>query len=132
VVLVGIESISAVTLAVRNMEHSVRFYEDVGFHLHHGGENTSFASFRVGTGFLNLILSSHSKFVWWGRTIFWVTDVDEVYRRLTELGLKPEAEPRDAEWGERYFHIRDPDGHELSFAKALSWVSGLWDRALTQ
>ena len=22
-------------------------------------------------------------------------------------------------WGERYFHIADPDGHELSFAKPL-------------
>ena len=128
----GIESISAVTLAVRNMEHSVRFYEDVGFQLHHGGKDASFTSFRVGTGFLNLILSSHTKFVWWGRTIFWVTDVDEVYRRLTDLGLKPEGEPRDAEWGERYFHIWDPDGHELSFAKALPWAEWALDRASTQ
>jgi hypothetical protein len=23
--------------------------------------------------------------------------------------------PQDASWGERYFHISDPDGHELSF-----------------
>ncbi len=31
-----------------------------------------------------------------------------------------EAAPRrcrDAEWGERYFHIIDLDGHELSFAR---------------
>jgi uncharacterized glyoxalase superfamily protein PhnB len=27
--------------------------------------------------------------------------------------------PSDAPWGERYFHIRDPDGHELSFARRL-------------
>jgi len=26
---------------------------------------------------------------------------------------------RDAERGERYFHLLDPDGHELSFAKPL-------------
>ncbi|MEC7657646.1 MAG: VOC family protein, partial [Pseudomonadota bacterium] len=25
----------------------------------------------------------------------------------------------DASWGERYFHITDPDGHELSFAHPL-------------
>ncbi|MHC4164482.1 MAG: VOC family protein, partial [Planctomycetota bacterium] len=30
-----------------------------------------------------------------------------------------EAAPADAEWGERYFHITDPDGHELSFARPL-------------
>ena len=28
--------------------------------------------------------------------------------------------PRDAEWGERYFHLTDPDGHELSFARPLA------------
>jgi uncharacterized glyoxalase superfamily protein PhnB len=27
--------------------------------------------------------------------------------------------PHDAEWGERYFHVTDPDGHELSFAWPL-------------
>ena len=27
--------------------------------------------------------------------------------------------PRDATWGERYFHIVDPDGHELSFAQPI-------------
>ena len=27
--------------------------------------------------------------------------------------------PRDAEWSERYFHLTDPDGHELSFARPL-------------
>ncbi len=29
-------------------------------------------------------------------------------------------QPRDASWGERYFHMRDPDGHELSFARPLT------------
>jgi uncharacterized glyoxalase superfamily protein PhnB len=31
-------------------------------------------------------------------------------------GIQAER-PRDAPWGERYFHMRDPDGHELSFAR---------------
>ena len=33
--------------------------------------------------------------------------------------LTPDTEPRDAEWGERFFHVTDPDGHELSFARPL-------------
>jgi len=33
-------------------------------------------------------------------------------------GFDPEI-PRDASWGERYFHMPDPDGHELSFARPL-------------
>jgi uncharacterized glyoxalase superfamily protein PhnB len=27
--------------------------------------------------------------------------------------------PRDAQWGERFFHVTDPDGHEISFAWPL-------------
>ena len=27
--------------------------------------------------------------------------------------------PYDASWGERFFHIHDADGHELSFAQLL-------------
>jgi uncharacterized glyoxalase superfamily protein PhnB len=55
----------------------------------------------------------------WGRIIFWVDDVDETYARALDAGLAPETSPADAPWGERYFHLRDPDGHELSFAKPL-------------
>jgi len=29
-------------------------------------------------------------------------------------------EPSNASWGERYFHIHDPDGYLLSFAKTLN------------
>jgi hypothetical protein len=34
-------------------------------------------------------------------------------------GYHPDTAPHDAEWGERFFHITDPDGHELSFAWPL-------------
>jgi uncharacterized glyoxalase superfamily protein PhnB len=44
--------------------------------------------------------------------------VDASWRHLTDLGLRPER-PQDAPWGERYFHMRDPDGHEQSFARPL-------------
>ena len=39
--------------------------------------------------------------------------------RALAAGYSPDTAPRDAEWGERYFHITDPDGHELSFARPL-------------
>jgi len=48
-----------------------------------------------------------------------VDDVDALYHRLTGAGLSPDSPPQDASWGERYFHITDPDGHELSFARRL-------------
>ena len=34
--------------------------------------------------------------------------------------VTPAFAPQDAPWGERYFHLIDPDGHELSFAKPLA------------
>lgn len=55
----------------------------------------------------------------WGRCVVHVSDVDETYRAAVEGGLEPEFAPRDADWGERYFHLRDPSGHELSFARRI-------------
>ena len=43
-----------------------------------------------------------------------------MHARAVAAGYVPEAEPADAPWGERYFHLLDPDGHELSFARPLS------------
>jgi uncharacterized glyoxalase superfamily protein PhnB len=42
-----------------------------------------------------------------------------MYQRAWAAGLQSSTEPRDAEWAERYFHLTDPDGHELSFARPL-------------
>jgi catechol 2,3-dioxygenase-like lactoylglutathione lyase family enzyme len=115
----GVETISAITLAVVDMARSVVFYRDhVGLELLYGGEGASFTSFRVGDSFVNLTLSE-VKPAWWGRLIFHVDDVDAHYERLRGFDLKPSTAPADARWGERYFHIDDPDGHELSFATPL-------------
>lgn len=114
---VVIQSIDAVTLASHDMARSVGFYESLGFDLRYGGPSSDFSSFHVGKGFLNLIAQpADRQWTWWGRLIFHVSDVDAMFERASGLGLEPEAPPRDAEWGERYFHLTDPDGHELSFA----------------
>ena len=115
-----IMSISAVTLTPDDMSRAVRFYRALGFTIHHGGEDSSFTSFHAGRCHLNLVAQPRSrKWSWWGRIIFYVSDVDAMYERAIAQGLCPEAAPRDAEWGERYFHLIDPDRHELSFAKLL-------------
>jgi hypothetical protein len=43
-----------------------------------------------------------------------------MWRRATAAGMTPSTDPADGPWGERYFHLSDPDGHELSFAKPLA------------
>jgi uncharacterized glyoxalase superfamily protein PhnB len=116
-----IESISAITLATHDMRRAVRFYIALGFELIYGGEDTSFASFRAGSGYLNLTVQHDDRhWAWWGRAIFYVTDVDAMHARVVAAAYEPDTSPQDAAWGERYFHVTDPDGHELSFARPLS------------
>lgn len=115
-----IRSIAAITLATHDMARAVRFYRALGFILRYGGEDASFTSFTVGSGYLNVVAQpAGRRWSWWGRVIFYVQDVDALHARAVRLGLRPLAPPRDAEWGERYFHLTDPDDHELSFAQPI-------------
>jgi catechol 2,3-dioxygenase-like lactoylglutathione lyase family enzyme len=115
-----IESISGVTLATHDMARAVRFYRMLGFQLLYGSEDAAFSSFRAGSNFINLISQPPERqWSWWGRLIFYVSDVDALHSRLVAAGFPPDTAPRDAEWGERFFHLTDPDGHELSFARPL-------------
>ena len=116
-----VTSISAITLAVANMAQSLDFYQTrVGLELLYGGETASFSSFRIGGGFLNLILEPDARVEWWGRVILYVDQVDAFYQRLGDSGWTVGPRPEDAPWGERYFHVQDPDGHEISFASPLN------------
>ena len=116
-----IKAISAVTLATHDMRRAVNFYRLLELPLVHGGEDAAFTSFRAGDNFLNLILQlPERRWSWWGRLIFYHSDVDALYTKLTAAGWRPDSPPRDAEWGERFFHITDPDGHELSLAWPLA------------
>ena len=114
----NIRHISAVTLAVQDMGRAVTFYEAIGFKRLYGGETATFTSYRLGETFLNLILAPSYTAQWWGRVIFRVDEVDALHASLLAQGMTPEV-PRNGSWGERYFHIKDPDGHELSFAELL-------------
>lgn len=113
-----LEGISAVTLFTADMARAVRFYHELGFPLRYGGESAEFTSFHVGAGYLNLAPGRPPARLW-GRTVIYVDDVDAMHRRARAAGIRAETAPADAPWGERYFHVRDPDGHELSFARPL-------------
>lgn len=113
-------SLSAVTLAVTDMARATAFYDALGFELRYGGPAAAFTSYAVGAGYVNLQQVQGTPGTGWGRAILHVDDVDAVHRQALRAGLSPEFAPRDAEWGERYFHLTDPDGHELSFARPLT------------
>src|SRR3978361_513585 len=116
-----IESISAITLATHDMRRAVRFYTALGFELIYAGEDASFVSFRAGPGYLNLTAQPYDRYwTWWGRAIFHVIDLDSMHARIVAAGYQPDTAPRDAAWGERYFHVTDPDRQERSSARPLS------------
>ena len=122
-----VERLSAVTLVTMDMAAAAAFYEALGFVRLYGGAEARFTSYRVGGGFLNLQSrvgdgpsGGGTEAAGWGRAIFWVDDVDAMYRRAVDAGYEPSTTPADAAWGERYFHILDPSGHELSFARPLT------------
>ena len=91
------------------MKVAVQFYRNVlGMELLYGGEQASFSSLRANdseSAILNLEQGDTASR--WGRLIFHVTDVDAFWTHLRQKGFHPEI-PRDASWGERYFHMLDP------------------------
>lgn len=111
--------INAITLTTTDMAAAVDFYGAVGLEMAYGGPEATFTSLRIGPNFVNLMASDAPSPGFWGRVIFHVASPDAVWARLRAAGYQPLTDPRDAPWGERYFHVRDPDGHELSFARRL-------------
>ena len=116
----NVEKISAITIKVNDMARSVHFYNGLlGLKVLYGGESAYFSSLQT-LGAKDTILNLEKGHVTsdWGRIIFYVEDVDRFWAHLKEKEFSP-ARPRDAAWGERYFHLHDPDGHELSFAQPI-------------
>ena len=127
----SLRSINALTLATRDMVSSCAFYTRLGLHRTYFADG--FATFSASAPVtpanndLHINLFHSPAYVppppgrWnqWGRCIFFVADVDTFHGAAVEAGLAPEFEPRDAVWGERYFHILDPNGHQLAFAQPL-------------
>ena len=119
-----VETISAVTLLTADMAPAVAFYDALGFELLYGGPTASFSSFAVGirdTSTCNSIPGRATGLADLGpRDLLGRRRRRRLCPRGASTGYAPETEPADAPWGERYFHVRDPDGHELSFARPLS------------
>jgi catechol 2,3-dioxygenase-like lactoylglutathione lyase family enzyme len=142
--------ISAITLRVKDMEKSCSLYSNIpGFRLTYGGKPSDrFTTFEIGkeskaTTFLNLELIEEEKDSSdfykksnlekmkmkvnedFGRIIFHTENVDKLYSYMKHdeyisKSIVFENEPTNAPWGERFFHIREPNGYQLSFAQPLS------------
>jgi catechol 2,3-dioxygenase-like lactoylglutathione lyase family enzyme len=115
----AVESLSAITLATGDVDAAVSFYRVLGFEVVWEGRDRRFVTLRSGDAWLNLFRAEGRSVRGWGRFILYVDDVDATWRALREAGYVPEVEPSDATWGERYFHVLDPAGHEVSVAKRI-------------
>jgi PhnB protein len=51
-----------------------------------------------------------------GGIFLYVDDVDAVFNQAVSAGARPEAEPADMFWGDRYGRLKDPFGHSWSVA----------------
>lgn len=49
-----------------------------------------------------------------------VDDVGQTYHALQKRGIQPATEPRDWQWGNREFIVKDPDGYKLCFWQPLA------------
>ena len=118
---ITVRRIDAVTLATHDMKRAVEFYSRLGGECTFGGAGASFSTLDLGGTHLNLVLEPKEiTWSWWGRLVLFVDDVNAAYQKLVAEGVTPEGEPADGEWGERYFHLRDPDGHQLSIAQPIA------------
>ena len=126
-----LQSINALTLCCADMAKSCAFYSTIGLTPTFGGPDAQFTTFSANAPVteennamhINLVLAPAYRAApsqpgapgGWGRAVIFVDRLDELHASLTAAGIRA-PQPRDAPWGERYFHVSDPDGHELSFA----------------
>ncbi len=111
--------INAITLVTVDMAASVAFYTELGLRVTYGGPDEPFTSLQHGSNFVNLQCTGETPGTGWGRVVLFVPDPDAIHALALGAGYAPLTEPTDAPWNERYFHILDPSGHELSFARRL-------------
>ena len=125
-----VTKISAITIFAKSMKDSCMFYSSIPkFEISYGGPDSNFTSFKINQSpdmYLNIqSLSLKQKTESVCRIIFHTEDVDALYYYLrnddtaSKLG-KFETKPTDADWGERYFQMRDPDGYEIVFATPIT------------
>ena len=101
---VTIDAISAVTLATHDMARALRFYLALGFPLRYGGDAAEFSSLSAGNACLNLTTEgSEREWSWWGRTIFYVSDVDALYQEAIAKGLRAGYRPARRQLGRAIF-----------------------------
>jgi uncharacterized glyoxalase superfamily protein PhnB len=106
---------------------SVKFYKKLGFEVMQSDERNS--TVRLGDFELMLVsMRDEDEFnrdsltgdKGRGMYVYIQTDnVDKTYVDIQKQGIVPHSEPRDWDWGNREFIVKDPDGYKLCFYQKL-------------
>lgn len=123
--------ISGLLFWVQENSLSTKFYRKLGFDIKHtdddhtiislNGFEITLVNIRDESTFSNDSMSPDK-----GRGIYIyirVEDVDAKYRELTVKGFKPYTAPKDWQWGNREFILKDPDGYKLCFWQPIKTSS---------
>ena len=116
-------NISSLLFWVQENSLSTKFYKKLGFNVVRSVDDHSVVSLndfeitlvnmRAEDKFAKDSMSADK-----GRGVYVyirVDSVDEKYKELIKLGFKPTTAPKDWDWGNREFILKDLDGYKLCF-----------------
>jgi len=128
------ESLQARTLSasltVKDLEGSLAWYRDVvGFTVDRKHEREGkLRAVSLRAGDVRILIGQDDGAKGWDRVkgegfslqITTNQNVDELAKRIKDLGGTLDLEPRDMPWGARIFRLKDPDGFKLTISSAHS------------
>jgi uncharacterized glyoxalase superfamily protein PhnB len=116
----------SVSLTVKDLQKSLAWYHDVvGFTIDRRLERDGkLRGVVLKAGDVQLSINQDDGAKGWDRvkgegfSLRITTDqsVDEIAKRIKELGGTLDSEPADMPWGARIFRLRDPDGFKLTIS----------------
>lgn len=114
------------SLTVKDLQKSLAWYQDaVGFIVDRKYEREGkLMAVALKAGDVRLLINQDDGAKGWDRvkgegfSLHITTDqnVDEIAKRIKDLGGTLESEPADMPWGARAFRLRDPDGFKLAIS----------------
>ena len=111
----------SVSLAVKNIEVSKRFYEQLGFTVFHGDQSQNWLILKNGDHVIGLFQGMFDKNILtfnpgWNNNaqpLKEFTDVRQLQRKLKEHGVSMISEADESTTGPASFMIADPDGNTI-------------------
>lgn len=124
--MVGIKSVTSVLLYVTNTHETAKFYQALGFFVDEETDEKvivrlkefEFHCFDKTKVFFKQDSNIEQK----GIGVFFYIQTENIetyYETIVEKGLKPSSAPKEWEWGNKEFVIKDPDGYKLVFYEKI-------------